>query len=344
MPVEEGQKAVGGRNDEGSGIVVGRLNGRTELMTDRRNFLGGLAAASCLALAGCGTEYVDFSNPQSIGSSAGAIAKRLEAEKAGRGVMFARALYRAATPVGWRAPADDFDPKDVLRLVTDRGAEPELLGPDFCQAVMAGAARLGGADVRTISSIYCADDGAALGLQWDWAKGFGERIKRRIATLAFDEQRRKGIIERVTPRKAGYRWTSGSRRVPVVDVEMFNPIDRPLTGIEFAVDLIDPGGQVVASAVMPFSPTVALQPGVFGQYAVDVGQYKGFNDPAYRDLRDPVRVSMKVRDIFVDDHQSVLQARDDSRNDDARRIAIGRLISEIVDARNNLAKYRAAFG
>ena len=53
---------------------------------------------------------------------------------------------------------------------------------------------------------------------------------------------------------------------------------------------------------------------------------------------------MKVRDIFVDDHQSVLQARDDSRNDDARRIAIGRLISEIVDARNNLAKYRAAFG
>ena len=130
----------------------------------------------------------------------------------------------------------------------------------------------------------------------------------------------------------------------MLDFEIYNPIDRPLTGVDFAVDLLDPAGRVVSSALVPFEPTVALQPGVFAQYAIDMGSFSGFNDPSYRDLRDPMRVSVKVKDIYVDDHQSVLQAKDDSARDDARRIAIGRLLSAIADARINLSKYRIAVG
>ena len=126
MPVEEDEKAVGGRNDEGSGIVVGRSNGRTELMTDRRNFLGGLAAASCLALAGCGTEYVDFSNPQSIGSSAGAIAKRLEAFTEDQ----RRAIYQGALSYlrnsSFGTEEEELDLSPLLAILKGRGNEPEL--------------------------------------------------------------------------------------------------------------------------------------------------------------------------------------------------------------------------
>lgn len=66
----------------------------------------------------------------------------------------------------------------------------------------------------------------------------------------------------------------------------------------------------MASGVFKVEPSVALQPGAFGQYAIDVSRDAGFNDLSYRDLKDPVRVSMKVKDVFVDDHVSVLQARD----------------------------------
>ena len=319
------------------------LTRKNALLINRRNILTAGAACLCAPLAGCSGEYVDFSSLEAVASSGAALAKQCESDAPGRGAMFARALYRAAVPAEAVLEPDDFDPKVILRVASNRGVEPEFFSRPYCEAVRAAGERLAGAGVRAIAEIYVTGDLKELNRQEEWAKGFDARVKRRLATMAFDEQRRKGIVDRVTPRKAGYRWTSGTQRVPVIDVELFNPIDRPLTGAEFAVDLLDRGGRVVASGVFMVEPTVALQPGAFGQYAIDVSKDAGFNNPGYRDLKDPVRVSMKVRDVFVDDHVSVLQARDDSRNDDARRISIGRLRSEIVDARNNLAKYRAAF-
>ena len=310
---------------------------------DRRNILTAGLVLACAPLAGCTGEYVDFSSLETVAASAAGLAKQCEGDAPGRGMMFARALYRAAVPAQAVLEPDDFDPKTILRVASDRGVEPDVFGRGYCEAVLAAGERLSGAGVRAIAEIYVTGDLKELNRQDEWAKGFDARVKRRLATMAFDEQRRKGIVDRVTPRKAGYRWTSGTQRVPVIDVELFNPIDRPLTGAEFAVDLLDRGGRLVASGVFKVEPSVALQPGAFGQYAIDVSRDAGFNDLSYRDLKDPVRVSMKVKDVFVDDHVSVLQARDDSRNDDARRVSIGRLRSEIVDARNNLAKYRAAF-
>jgi hypothetical protein len=295
-------------------------------------------------LAGCGATTVDFTSEDTIRSSAGAIASRLDGERPGKGLMFARSLYRAANPPAARALADDFDPLQILAVATDRGQEPAALSVAWARGVAAGARRLQGLEASDIVAIYVAQDLAALKEQEAWAKGFDQRVRRRLETMRFDASRRRAVVDRVTPRKAGYRWTSGSGRIPVLDFEIYNPIDRPLTGVDFAVDLLDPAGRVVSSALVPFEPTVALQPGVFAQYAIDMGSFSGFNDPSYRDLRDPMRVSVKVKDIYVDDHQSVLQAKDDSARDDARRIAIGRLLSAIADARINLSKYRIAFG
>ncbi|MCO5089366.1 MAG: hypothetical protein M9883_21200 [Methylobacteriaceae bacterium] len=339
---KNGMKAAGWTQGWGEGILVW-LQRNNALNIERRKILAGLGACLCAPLGGCGGEYVDFSSLDAIAVSASSLAKQSDGQGPGRGVMFARALYRASTPPEAALLADDFDPKTILRVASDRGIEPEFFNRAYCEAVMAAGGKLAGLGVRSIVEIYVTGDLKELNRQDEWAKGFDARVKRRLATMAFDEQRRKGIVDRVTPRKAGYRWTSGSQRIPVIDVELFNPIDRPLTGAEFAVDLLDRGGRVVASGVFLVEPPVALQPGAFGQYAIDVSKDAGFNNPGYRDLKDPVRVSMKVRDVFVDDHVSVLQARDDSKNDDARRISIGRLRSEIVDARNNLAKYRAAF-
>ena len=308
----------------------------------RRMTLGlGVAA---LFLAGCGrSEYIDFSTAEGVSATLSPIVERLEAARAGKGRMFALAVYRAAYAPQWRAPDDEFDPLQLLGVATERRDEPKAMSPEYFRALAEAGRTLEGMGVEAVVERYVAQDAGALKEQIEWIKGFDERVRIRLKSQEFEKKNREALIERLTPRQADYRWTSGQPRAPVIDFSMFNALDRSIEEVKFAVDLVRSDKTVVASSVLDFVFDTRLEPGASGQYMIKVGDLAGFSNKGFMDLRDPMVVGMKVVDAFVGEHESVLKTGGGDGKDEVRRRMLASLTAAVADSKMNLFKFRVVF-
>jgi len=100
---------------------------------------------------------------------------------------------------------------------------------------------------------------------------------------------------------------------------------------------------VVASAAIPFRFDIALAPAIESKFSIDVSRYKTIADRSFMDLRDPLRVAMRVKDVYVGNDESVLGQRADDGKDASRSRVVVRLLDAIFTAKLNLSKYRIAF-
>lgn len=306
----------------------------------RRQIVFGLALSSLVS--GCSKELT-FSSREGLESSLKAMMSMFEDRHAGLGKMYGLAVYRALNPVTFTAPEDDFDPLKIIPVVTDRPGAPAFDSKEYYDVIFAKGAKIDGLSPEGIVALYFDQDTSALNDEALWANGFDRRSAARQTSSSFDVKRRQELLSRVTPRSAGYRWTYNQPRVPFVDFSVFNPLDRDITGIDFLIDLVTATGKIVASTPLAFKFDVALGSGVESKYSINVSSFPPLDNRTFMDLRDPLQVSMRVKDVYIGNGQSIVGGiKDDSKDGDRSKL-VSRLFDAVNNAKLNLFKYRVAF-
>ena len=294
-------------------------------------------------LTACGNS-LDFETPDSTISSYQAVASKIEKQVPGAGKALGRALYRLATPADMAFPSDDFDPLQQILLKTDR-KEPDIESQQWADTISKSLhKKYDGMSAKEIFELYHTQDMQALNQQREWANGFEVRARERLKLAEFEQSRRSSLIDRITPSKSSYRWTFQEPRIPVIDFSVFNPLDRQISTIDFKIDLISPKGAVVGSGILSYTPMVPIAPSTTGSYTASVKDIEGLNNKSFMDLKDPLRVSMKIDNIFVGNKEPIIKNAISTSLDKQRQTSVDALVSAIESEKANLFQYRVLAG
>jgi hypothetical protein len=311
------------------------------VLVSRRVILFAVLAAS---LAGCSSEDFDRSSYERFSRQFVDKVKLLESERPGRGRAYAIAVLRLGLPPSQDLPSEDFDPQSILKVVTERSGEPPYGSDAFLRAVFEKSLPvIEGLGDAAVVDRFVAIDLQALNREDEWAKGYHARAEVRLRSAKFEKERRESLLMRVLPRNASYSWSEAGVRKPFVRFTLFNPLDQVITSIDLLIDLYDANGGVLTSTRTSYEFPNPLAPATEGVFALDVSTVAGFNDKRFMDLRDPLKVGVKVVDVYISNHLSVLGKDVEVDRVYAREKEVKILISRIADAKGNLAKFRRVF-
>ncbi|MBD2745765.1 hypothetical protein IC232_03550 [Microvirga sp. BT688] len=265
-------------------------------------------------------------------------------EDRGRAQAFLKALYRAANPVGFEPPPDDFNGKEGLRLISDRGTEPAFGTPAYLDGVLKAVGRFDQMSPAAIVSVYVAQDSRALKEQLDWIREYRRRERRDVSSQQFDAERRRSLLEKVALLRTRYFWSETAKSKPYVGFSIFNVLDVPMTGVEVSVDLINRKGEVVAFGRVRHEPPIALAPGVQTVMEVDLTRVPALADPALAPMARELTARIKVDNLYVGRGEALIRPGGfDGSALAARMEAVGDLEVRIQEARDNLRVYRMLF-
>ncbi len=307
--------------------------------------------AVCLAsaiLSGCGDPGITGTNHEELSKSVNEVAQDLASQdKDGRGraQAFLKALYRAANPVSFEAPPDEFNGKEGLRLVSDRGTEPSFGTPAYLDAILkGGVGKFDQMSPAAIVSVYVAQDSRALKEQIDWIREYRRRERRDVSSQQFDEERRRNLLGKVSLARTRYFWSETAKSKPYIGFSIFNVLDVPMTGVEVSVDLVNRKGEVVAFGRVKHEPPIALAPAVQTVMEVDLTRVPALSDPKLAPMAPELTARIKVDNLYVGRGEALIRPGGFDGSALASRMeALGDLEVRIQEARDNLRVYRLLF-
>lgn len=306
--------------------------------------------AVCLTtaiLSGCGEPSITGTNHEELSKSVNEVVEELasnDKESKGRAQAFLKALYRAANPVSLQPPPDDFNGKEGLRLVTDRGPEPAFGAPANLDGILKASGKFEQMSPAAIVSIYVAQDSRALKEQLDWIREYRRRERRDVSSQQFDAERRRGLLEKVALQRTRYFWSETAKSKPYIGFSIFNVLDVPMTGVEVSVDLINRKGEVVAYGRVKHEPPIPLAPGVQTVMEVDLTRVSALANPTLAPMARELAARIKVDNLFVGRGEALIRPGGFDGSALASRMeAVGDLEVRIQEARDNLRVYRLLF-
>lgn len=191
---------------------------------------------------------------------------------------------------------------------------------------------------RTAVDIGLSKWMAALNDQGRTARDVRRQIKDAISGHRQTQGRLADLVGRLAPRAGEFRVIRrGARSVPVVVLEVVNPLDRPIQAMLMSMDVRRPDGTILGSGRLTFRPTEPLGPAVESRYTVDLGAIGQFEKLV--DVRDQLQVTVRVEDV-VTDGVRLLGDHVVDQDDQHRDVALGVFIGRVAEMRETVRRIR----